>query len=123
MAKIRVKKTAQSKQAVQQIEAEQTEAVTSELPATAQQDEAPTTEAAVEQLKAEMAATPAKPAETTVVVTLPFKGQTSAFLEVLIGDKQAWLAKPSLVKHEVAGDEVTVEMTRAFARRRGLLAA
>ena len=51
MAKIRVKKAAAAKQAVQPNEAVQTEAANPELPATAQQDEAPTTEAAVEQLK------------------------------------------------------------------------
>ncbi len=71
-------------------------------------------------------AVPAAPkgkAPPTVMVTLPFKGQSVAFIEVVIGDKTSWLAKSSLTSYEVEDDQVLVELPRPLARRRGLLAA
>ena len=68
---------------------------------------------------------PAKPKANTPTVTivLPYKGQSKEFVEVIIGDKQSWLAKTSLVSFEVEEDMVTMEMPRSLARRRHLLEA
>jgi hypothetical protein len=86
--------------------------------------------AAADIVLAEMEANPplvaaAKPAKTTptVMVTLPFKGQSVAFLEVMIGEKQSWLAKSSLTGFEIEDELVAIELPRTLARRRGLLAA
>ena len=64
-----------------------------------------------------------KPSTATVIVVLPFKGQSSAFVEVVIADKPSWLAKSSLASFEVEDGMVTLELPRTLARRRGLLAA
>ena len=56
-----------------------------------------------------------------VTVTLPFKRESGKYLEVVIGGNQAWLARDSVTVIEQKDDEVYVRMTRAYARRRGLL--
>ncbi len=56
-----------------------------------------------------------------VTVTLPFKRESGKYLEVVIGGNQAWLARESVTVIEQRTDEVHVRMTRAYARRRGLL--
>ncbi len=56
-----------------------------------------------------------------VTVTLPFKRESGKYLEVVIGGNQAWLARDSVTVIEQTDNEVYVRMTRAYARRRGLL--
>jgi hypothetical protein len=56
-----------------------------------------------------------------VTVTLPFKRESGKYLEVVIGGNQAWLSRDSVTVIEQKDDEVHVRMTRAYARRRGLL--
>ena len=58
---------------------------------------------------------------TDVTVTLPFKRESGKYLEVVLGGNQAWLARDSVTVIEQKDDEVYVRMTRAYARRRGLL--
>jgi hypothetical protein len=57
----------------------------------------------------------------TVLVTLPFKRESGKYLEVVIEGNQAWLSRDSVTVIEQKDDEVYVRMTRAYARRRGLL--
>jgi hypothetical protein len=80
-------------------------------------EEAPKDQVEVVAPKAPKTATP------NVMVTLPYKGESKAFIEVLIDEKQAWLSKSSISSYLVEGNLVSMELSRTLARRRGLISA
>lgn len=63
-------------------------------------------------------------AGSVVKIVLPFKAESKTYLEVVIDGKTGWLQKSSLIEFSKVNDnEVRVTMTKAQARRRGLMAA
>lgn len=72
----------------------------------------------------EQVATSAKAPPTELVLELPFRAESPAFLEVLIEGQVKWLRKTALKAWEPReGKKVAVTMSRKFALRRKLVKA
>ena len=66
---------------------------------------------------------PVVPAKSVATVTLPYCGQSPAFIECNVNGKKTWFGKSALVTYEVdhASKTVAMTMTTAYAKKRGFI--
>jgi hypothetical protein len=56
-----------------------------------------------------------------VSVTLKFRGESTAYVDAWLDGKPVSFGKGNLISWEKQGDDVLLKMTKAFAKKRGLI--